>query len=156
MESRKYNNYRNIVQLNVFMCIWNYKTTINFSVHTKTYLEVNVPIRCNQCVKNLFIFFFISLACAAGKLLLDIVRDNGKYTYPKVTQWRITSNIRICFHNYIISTVEKKSFLYGVIIKNLQGNTYVWCHCATLLRYRQHDCTISIWMWIQKCDRFIK
>lgn len=64
-----------------------YKTTINFSVHTKTYLDENVPIRCNQCVKNLFIlFFFFSLACAAGKLLLDTVFYNGKYTYPKVTQ----------------------------------------------------------------------
>lgn len=61
-----------------------YKT---FSVHTKTYLDENVPIRCNQCVKNLFIlFFFFSLACAAGKMLLDMVQDNGKYTYPNVTQ----------------------------------------------------------------------
>lgn len=96
--TKLYNDFRNIVKLNIFVGgffeirikIFKEVPTIYFRVFIKRGI---FELQCSffnviNVSKNFFMILFLifSLACAAGKLLLDIVRENGKYTYPKVTQ----------------------------------------------------------------------
>lgn len=88
--TKLYNDFRNIVKLNIFVGgffeirikIFKEVSTIYFRVFIKRGI---FELQCSffnviNVSKNFFMILFLifSLACAAGKLLLDIVRENGK------------------------------------------------------------------------------